>query len=60
MPTNDLKYVATYPSREEAEVMEGLLNANGIKCFLQFNEVGDGLMGALGQINGPTERMILI
>jgi hypothetical protein len=51
----NLEYLATYPIRGEAEAMKGLLEENGIKCFLQFNGVGDALMGGYGTNGGPTE-----
>lgn len=59
MPANDLRYLAVYFTRGEAEMMKGLLKENGIKCFLQFNDVGDALMGGLGSSNGPTELWVL-
>ena len=40
--------------RAEAEAVKGLLEKNGIKCFLQFNEVGDALGGGYGINSGPT------
>ena len=37
----------------EAEEIKGLLENNGIKCLLQFDETGDA-MESLGANTGPT------
>ena len=52
---NDLAYLATYPIRAEAEAIKGLLETNGVKCFLQLNENGDALLGGFAVTEGPTE-----
>ena len=51
---DNLEYLATYSTRTEAEIVKGLLEENGIKCFLQFNAQGNALEGGFGMINGPT------
>lgn len=50
---NDLTYLASYPTRMEAEGIKGLLENNGIPCFLQFEETGD-VMAGVGVDSGPT------
>jgi len=50
---DNLKYLSTYSMRIEAEGIKGLLESNGIKCFLQFDETGDALEG-VGVDTGPT------
>ncbi len=51
---NDFEYLATYSTRIEAEGVKGLLENNGIKCALQFDETGDVLEG-VGVNTGPTK-----
>ncbi len=50
---NDLTYLASYPTRMEAEGIKGLLENNGVPCFLQFEETGD-VMAGVGVDSGPT------
>lgn len=52
---DNLVYLATYPLHPEAETIKGLLEANGVKCFLQLNENGDVLLGGFAVTEGPTE-----
>ena len=52
--TDDFEYLATYSTRTEAESIKGLLESNGIKCLLQFDETGD-VLGGVGVNTGPTE-----
>ncbi len=49
----NLEYLASYPMRMEAEGIKGLLENNGIPCFLQFDETGD-VMEGVGADTGPT------
>ena len=49
----DLEPLATYPTRMIAEGIKGLLENNGIPCFLQFDETGD-VMEGVGVDGGPT------
>ncbi len=50
---DNLEYLSTYSTRMEAEGIKGLLENNGIKCFLQFDETGD-VMEGVGVNSGPT------
>lgn len=49
----NLEVLATYPTRMAAEGIKGLLENNGIQCFLQFDETGD-VMEGVGVNDGPT------
>jgi hypothetical protein len=49
----NLEPLATYPTRMAAEGIKGLLENNGITCFLQFDETGD-VMEGVGVDDGPT------
>ncbi len=51
---DNLEYLSTYSTRMEAEGIKGLLENNGIKCFLQFDETGDALE-SVGLNDGPTK-----
>ena len=55
MPNDDLQYLATYSTRTEAEMVRGLIEANGIKCFLRITNVGGALAGGFGMNNAPME-----
>jgi len=50
---DNLEYLSSYSTSMEAEEIKGLLEKNGIKCVLQFDEIGD-VMGSLGAETGPT------
>mgnify|MGYP001617335302 CR=1 FL=1 len=50
-----LALLKTSPARIEAHIIQQLLLNNGIASFLQFNAVGDALLGGVAMSNGPTD-----
>ena len=55
---DNLEYLETYSTRAEAEEIKTLLENSGVKCVLQFNEVGD-VMEGVGADTGPTQIYVV-
>lgn len=48
-----------FQTRRGAELAKEILESKGIKVLLQFDEVGDVLLGGLGVENGSTNLFVL-